>query len=620
MGQAETDVAYTYDNIANLAGEETKTASQFKLVIPQQLPTTADAKITVSFTAVISGGDLTEASTKSFELELESPDEGQWKPGFRYNYMATINGDNITNMEIIGFTPEVGNWEDSGTTELVQQKIISSYIRPNFYETGRVYTESMNACNDLIFMTASPYANGDIYFETPDNTATFTAGATPIDQFEGKTGVLRFDGTGEMNASLGLLNNATKGSNQFTFATWIYLEEWTSGATLFSKVANTGTNQASLTLGDTAGKLVFSINNQTVALTHNNLATGKWVHIAMTYAKGSVSLYVDGDDASVTTATINVTELPFMQTETKLGKGLKGYLEEPYFNFLPLGGGDIRTVMNANGTLDYSVWNMCKTQAYWTFDTEHPGKDDHTWVSILEDVRQKLNPCIELRIGIAAGAWQDMCNSQTARQKFADNVKNLLETYRFDGVDLDFEWPANNESAFNTYNQTVIAVRNTIGYDYTFSVSLHPVSYKMSLEAASYLDFISIQAYGPSPERFPMSQFKTDMQAIVTWGFPKEKIVMGIPFYGVTKDGTKSTEAYWNFIQENLVTSTSQSEVTYKDKVFIYDGVDAIREKTQYTMEQGMAGMMSWDLATDVALSHQYSLLKAMIEEILALP
>lgn len=166
----------------------------------------------------------------------------------------------------------------------------------------------------------------------------------------------------------------------------------------------------------------------------------------------------------------------------------------------------------------------------------------------------------------------------------------------------------------------VIAVRNTIGYDYTFSVSLHPVSYKMSLEAASYLDFISIQAYGPSPERFPMSQFKTDMQAIVTWGFPKEKIVMGIPFYGVTKNGTKSTEAYWNFVQANLVTSTSQSEVTYNNKVFIYDGVDVIREKTQYTMEQGMAGMMSWDLATDVALSHQYSLLKAMIEEILALP
>lgn len=621
-GKAEADVAYIYDDITNLAGENSKKASQFKLVIPQQLPKTEDSKITVSFTASISGGGMAQEATKTFELELVSPGEGGWKPGFRYNYTATINGDNITNMEVIEFKPEIDNWEDGSTTEMASQKIVSSYIRPNFYETNRVYTESMNACNDLIFMTASPYSNGDIYFETPDNTATFTdSGATPKDEFNGKKGVMHFDGTGEMNAGLGLLNNATKGSNQFTFATWIYLEEWTSGATIFSKVASSGNDKTSLTLGDSEGNLIFRINDKTATLNNSNLVSGKWIHIAITYGnKGNLRLYVNGDDSSVTNATISVNELPFMQTETKLGKGLKGYIDEAYFNFLPLGGGDIRTVMNANGNLSYSSWNMCKTQAYWTFEKENPRRDNHTWVNILEDLRKKLNPGIKLRIGIASGGWQAMCDNPTARQKFANNVKNVLETYRFDGVDLDFEWPTNTPSAFNTYNQTVISIRNTIGYDYTFSVSLHPVSYKMSQEAAKYVDFISIQAYGPSPERFPMSQFKADAQAVLKWGFPKEKIVMGVPFYGVTQDGLKGTEAYWSFVQNNLVNSTSQKEVTYKNKVFIYDGVDAIREKTRYTMEQGMAGMMSWDLATDVTLSHEYSLLKAMLKEIPAQP
>lgn len=235
-------------------------------------------------------------------------------------------------------------------------------------------------------------------------------------------------------------------------------------------------------------------------------------------------------------------------------------------------------------------------------------------------MRAKLKPGIELRIGIASGGWQAMCDSPQARQKFADNVKKVLETYRLDGVDLDFEWPANNESAFNTYNQTIIALRNTIGYDYTFSVSLHPVSYKMSLDAAKVVDFISIQAYGPSPDRFPYDRFVADTQLILDWGFPKDKIVMGVPFYGVTKDGSKSTEAYWSFVQEGLVTSTAQSEVTYKNKLFIYDSVDAIRKKTKYTMDQGLAGMMSWDLATDVTLSHEYSLLRAMLKEIPAMP
>ena len=68
------------------------------------------------------------------------------------------------------------------------------------------------------------------------------------------------------------------------------------------------------------------------------------------------------------------------------------------------------------------------------------------------------------------------------------------------------------------------------------------------------------------------------------------------------------------------MTSTAQSEVTYKNKLFIYDSVDAIRKKTKYTMDQGLAGMMSWDLATDVTLSNEYSLLRAMLKEIPATP
>lgn len=38
--------------------------------------------------------------------------------------------------------------------------------------------------------------------------------------------------------------------------------------------------------------------------------------------------------------------------------------------------------------------------------------------------------------------------------------------------------------------------------------------------------------------------------------------------------------------------------------------------KTRYAKEQGLKGMMNWDLATDLPLDNAQSLLKAMIEEI----
>ena len=87
-------------------------------------------------------------------------------------------------------------------------------------------------------------------------------------------------------------------------------------------------------------------------------------------------------------------------------------------------------------------------------------------------------------------------------------------------------------------------------------------------------------------------------------------------FYGVTKDNSKKTEAYFNFVQNGLVTSPAQNEVIYQGDTYVFDGQDNIRIKTRYAKEQKLKGMMSWDLATDLPLSDSRSLLKTMTEEL----
>ena len=103
---------------------------------------------------------------------------------------------------------------------------------------------------------------------------------------------------------------------------------------------------------------------------------------------------------------------------------------------------------------------------------------------------------------------------------------------------------------------------------------------------------------------------------VLKYGIPKEKLVAGVPFYGVTKDNSKKTEAYFCFVQEGLITEPAQNEVIYKGEKYVFDGQDNIRTKTRYAMEQGLKGMMSWDLATDLPLDDSKSLLKAMVEEL----
>lgn len=239
-----------------------------------------------------------------------------------------------------------------------------------------------------------------------------------------------------------------------------------------------------------------------------------------------------------------------------------------------------------------------------------------TWEALIESVRDQVRGTkAKLRLGASSGEWKAMVADETARTAFAENIKKVLQQNKPDGIDLDFEW-AETEKEYADYSLAILKMREVLGDKYIFTVSLHPVCYKISKEAIAAVDFISLQCYGPSPVRFPIKKYYSDIQMVLDYGIPKEKLVAGVPFYGVTKDNSKKTEAYFSFVQEGLITSPAQNEVIYKGERYVFDGQDNIRAKTRHAADLGLKGMMSWDLATDLPLNDNRSLLKAMIEEL----
>lgn len=120
-GQRE-QAAYSYEEIADLA-ENTKEHKQYKLVIPQA----GTDQINVTFTATISGAGMAEKSS-TFQATLgydpEATGKGTantWTPGYRYNYTATINADQIDpslQNQKIEFTATVEeDWKDANDTD-----------------------------------------------------------------------------------------------------------------------------------------------------------------------------------------------------------------------------------------------------------------------------------------------------------------------------------------------------------------------------------------------------------------------------------------------------------------------------------------------------------------------
>ena len=134
---------------------------------------------------------------------------------------------------------------------------------------------------------------------------------------------------------------------------------------------------------------------------------------------------------------------------------------------------------NQDGTLTYDTFTL------------DDGKGVTTIEGLIAGVREQLTGSTKVRLGISGGDyWKTMIADETARTSFAQNVASAVQSLAVDGVDFDFEWAETTED-FDNYSQTIIAVRSSLGSDYTFSVSLDPYSYKLSTAAINAASYVS---------------------------------------------------------------------------------------------------------------------------------
>ncbi|MGL5773685.1 MAG: glycoside hydrolase family 18 protein [Bacteroidales bacterium] len=254
-----------------------------------------------------------------------------------------------------------------------------------------------------------------------------------------------------------------------------------------------------------------------------------------------------------------------------------------------------------NGSLVYEKFRMS--------DRDAGGLTD-----LIQKVRQQISDSVSLRIGISGGDnWKVMITRASSRKKFVTQVKQLLDRTAAKGVDLDFEW-AQTEQEYTDYSLLITELRREIGPDLLLTVSLHPISYRIHSDAIDAINYASLQCYGPSPVRFSYAQYIKDVNKVLTYGIPPHKLVPGIPFYGVTADGSRQSTAYFNFVEADLINNPMINKVIYNGQSYIFNGQDEVKQKTTYARYKNLRGVMFWDLATDVSYDNRWSLLRAMKE------
>ncbi|MBM7116001.1 glycosyl hydrolase family 18 protein [Archangium primigenium] len=225
-----------------------------------------------------------------------------------------------------------------------------------------------------------------------------------------------------------------------------------------------------------------------------------------------------------------------------------------------------------------------------------PGSGDSRLKSLVTAAHAK-----GVKVLIAVGGWnngddsafEQLAANATARNTFVNNLVNYVTQAGLDGVDIDWEYPDPGTSAQNyaTLMKQLGTAMHSRGKLLTAAVVANSYT-GGGVPTATFadIDFLNIMAYDGGQ---PHSTYTYAVQSLDYWlgrGLPKDKAVLGVPFYG------RSPSSYVGYAA--LVARDSQAP--YKDNVgdVYYNGIATIQSKTTLALQRA-GGVMIWDISDD---------------------
>lgn len=214
------------------------------------------------------------------------------------------------------------------------------------------------------------------------------------------------------------------------------------------------------------------------------------------------------------------------------------------------------------------------------------------------------------RVHVAIGGWERSQNLAAVatdlalRDQFVENLIAYCLEQQLDGVDLDWEFPQ-DERENQAYVELLAAIHRAFA-PHGLRVSVALAAWQ-DLGATLYeaVDRIHVMSYDHEGRHATFEQAAADIQAFVARGAPREKLLLGVPFYGRDVDNFSRALTYAEIVSRYQ----PAPEVDEAGGVY-FNGPATIQQKTRYTREQHLGGVMIWELGQDT--KDEASLLQAI--------
>ncbi len=309
-------------------------------------------------------------------------------------------------------------------------------------------------------------------------------------------------------------------------------------------------------------------------------------------------------------------------------------------------------------------------------DTQYPYADGSSGNFGALVSLKAINPNLRTLISIGGYTWSgrfsDVAATAEARQHFAESCVHFMLDHGFDGLDIDWEFPVGGGAAGNierpedgenfvlllqALREQLSTLSNPQGKPYLLTIAAGNDSAQLALDWARIhplLDWINVMTYdmhgmqdgttglnaplyaNPSqPNKPSIDRSITDLLA---FNIPPDKLVLGVPFYGVGWSGVGSVNAglYQPFTRladgslglgyfdYDGVSSLPSGYATYWDEAsrapWLYDPAsgtfisfengDSLTAKAAYVKTHGLGGVMIWELSMD---DDDHTLMNALV-------
>lgn len=270
---------------------------------------------------------------------------------------------------------------------------------------------------------------------------------------------------------------------------------------------------------------------------------------------------------------------------------------------------------------------------------------------------RKENPDCKIILSVGgwtAGGFSEAARTENGREKFAVSAAKIIEKYKLDGLDIDWEYPCISTAGITAADEDkenfteLIKISREILTDMGNSEKMLTIaagageyfvnSTNMG-EVQEYLDYVQLMTYDMRGgyhictghhtnllnDKKDISQVSAEnaVKCFAQAGVPKEKLILGAAYYSRMWTGVpdrdnglhqmaKSVGGYGpsygelvkKYINKNgykrFFDEEARAPWLFNGDTFIsYDDEHSCGEKAEYVLENGLGGIMFWEYRLD---------------------